>query len=50
MNLNAEITANLAAQIANGVDVRIAWEKLFGEGSWDKMAEQVQEALKAKAN
>lgn len=46
---NKLITITLAKKIASGMDVRQAWESLFGEGSWEKMTGQIYDELRARA-
>lgn len=48
--MNEQITLKLASLINNGMEVRAAWETVFGAGSWEKMAGEMHDALRAKAN
>lgn len=45
---NAAITARLVALMAEGQDVRQAWETVFGAGSWETMAGEIYDALRAR--
>ena len=44
-----EINLALASKIASGMDVRDAIEATFGEGSYEKIAGDIYDALRAKA-
>lgn len=45
---NQQITARLANLIQSGMDVRTAWETVFGAGSYATMAGHIYDALRAK--
>jgi hypothetical protein len=47
--MNHAITAALAARIASGMDVRTAWDDVFGAGAYERMAGDLHDALRAAA-
>jgi hypothetical protein len=42
---NLQITLCLRGLVDAGLDIKDAWEVMFGEGSWSGMATQVHAAL-----
>lgn len=48
-NMNAKISAAILANVAKGMDLPAAYDAVFGEGSYLKMAGEMYDALRAKA-
>lgn len=44
---NAVFTVVIGTLIQKGMDVKVAIDSVFGEGSYEKMAGQIYEALRA---
>ncbi len=49
MTKNEIITARIVAELANGKNIREAYEAVIGAGSWEQMAGILYDALRAKA-
>lgn len=46
---NAAISAAILANVAKGMDLPAAYDAVFGEGAYAKMADEMYDALRAKA-
>lgn len=46
---NTVLTAVIGTLVKNGVDVKVALNAVFGEGTFEKIAGQVYDALRAQA-
>lgn len=46
---NAQISAAILANVAKGMDLPTAYDAVFGEGAYIKMAGDIYDALRAKA-
>lgn len=47
--MNAKISAAILAHVANGKTLPEAYDAMFGEGAYVKMAGEMYDALRAKA-